>query len=172
MIRVTAFSIFILLTFFVDSNAQTDSALVVGAKILSNNGILSQCFTYTRTSHGDFIGTRLDDNTPMNYLYRNGKLTPFSALNSYVIFGYSDKHLALVVGLDDKRIKLKDTMAREFFLFKLGTHQFVPQVKYDVDVYKVALSHDGDSLITFPNTKNPGGVGSNPQRRSMKIKSN
>jgi hypothetical protein len=156
----------------VDGHAQTDSLLVVGTKVLSNNGVLSQCFTYTRTSHGDFIGTRLDDNTPMNYLYRDNKLTLIPSLNSYVIFGYSNKHLALVVGFYNKRIKFKDTMAREFLLFKLETHQFVPQVKYSVDVYGVALSHDGDSLITFPNTKNPGGIGSNPQRRSMKIKSN
>lgn len=141
-------------------------------EILSINGIASECVTYNETEVGTFIGIRLADKTPVNYLFADGKLTVVQALNSYTIYEYSSKHNALIVGFYDKTIRFPDTMSRDFSIYKLDSDQLIKQVKYNVDVYRVRLSSDQDSLILHPNFKNPDGVGSTPKRTATKIKIN
>lgn len=141
-----------------------------GDKILSANGITSKCRSYAETPYGIFVGVRLDDMTPMNYIFKNGELSPFPILNSYSIYEYNLKYNALIVGFRDKTIKYQETMSRDFSIYKLETNQLVKQVKYNVDVYRVELSVDQDSLVLYPNLKDIGGVGSSPTRKATKIK--
>lgn len=148
---------------------QLTNAREIGNKILAANGIKAQCMTYTETPHGIFIGIRLEDNTPVNYLYVKNKLSPFPILDSYVIFGYGQKFDGLIVGFRDKTIRFADTMSRDFSIYYLETQRMVKQVKYTSDVYKVQLSNEGDSLACWVNTKNPGGVGSSVVRKASKI---
>jgi hypothetical protein len=141
-----------------------------GDQILAANEIKFQCITYDETPNGIFIGTRLEDNTPMNYLYDKNKLSLVPNLDSYTIFGYNSRYNALVVGFYNKNIRIADTMSRDFSIYKLESSRLVKQVKYNVEVYNVQLSTDQDSLVLYPNLKNTNGIGSTPKRVAMKIK--
>ena len=158
----------------VDKKKRDEERMMVergkGNEILLSHGIKSECVTYHETPHGTFVGTRLADNTPVNYLMVKGKLSHFPILDSYVIFEYSGKFDGLVVGFFDDKIRFADTMSRDFSIYFLETSRFVRQVKYATEVYGVELSANGDSLVCWPNTKNSGGVGSTPVRQATRVK--
>lgn len=147
---------------------QTESEFNQAREILAKNKKELQCYTYASTSYGIYIGSRSKDNNPVNYVYRNGTLIYVLELQSYIVFGYSEKLNALFVGYHDSSKPFADTMCRDFYTYDLITRKFKKQVNFKSDIYRVEFKND--TLFCGVNTKNPGGVGSQIVRHKIAIK--
>jgi len=147
---------------------QTDAEYAQANAILAKNKKQLECYTYVATSYGIYIGSRTSDNNPINFVYRDGYLIVVPELQSYVVFGYSEKLNSLFVGYHDSKNKFADTMCRDFYTYDLITRKFKKQASFKSDIYRVDFKND--TLFCGVNTKNPGGIGSTIVRHKIAIK--
>lgn len=158
--------VFVLMT--LSAFGQTEADFQKGNEILQKNKKQLECYTYVSTSQGIYIGSRSKDNAPVNFIYRDGNLTIVPDLQSYIVFGYSEKNNYLFVGYHDSSKPFADTMCHDFYTYDLITHKFKKQASFRSEIYRVEFKND--TLFCGVNTKNPGGVGSQIVRHKIAIK--
>jgi hypothetical protein len=168
-----ALSFFILVS--IQCLAQTEAELTpegkLGRKILTENGIKTECFSMTQTPQGLVIGSRTKANIPVNYFFTaNKEFKKIDQLDRYIVFDYSPVKDDLLLGkyeVDPHH----ESMCRELDTYNMTIKKFTFQCKLNW-VYgdKTKYTKDYDSLTFLTMQKSADGIGSDWVTKKVRLK--